>query len=253
MDGLDDVSGFVAALAAAADARSQALFTHLAPATQAAVRGHPGPEAPSAAVQKRLVADLNRLLLDGWFAGQPAFTEAAAQETRAALARALRGDAAIHANRMLLHDAFPGSIGPPAPASAGLLHVVNVALNLVAGHNLAWQERKAETFTVSPLHSGSYHLGYRSSRTYGGPVEGISLGTAITISGAAASPNMGYHSSPLLGLVMMFFNARLGWWLGNPGVHGQRTYEQAFPQPSIKPMLAEAFGLTDDTSQHVYL
>ena len=64
---------------------------------------------------------------------------------------------------------------------------------------------------------------------------------------------MGYHSSPLLTLVMMFFNVRLGWWLGNPGVHGQRTYEQAFPKPSIKPMLAEAFGLTDDTSRHVYL
>jgi hypothetical protein len=46
---------------------------------------------------------------------------------------------------------------------------------------------------------------------------------------------------------------RLGWWLGNPGVHGQGTYTQAFPKPSITPMLAEAFGLTDDTSRHVYL
>ncbi|MCU1349630.1 MAG: rane protein of unknown function, contains domain, partial [Acidobacteria bacterium] len=76
------------------------------------------------------------------------------------------------------------------------LHVVNIALNLVSGENLAWQQRMAETFTVSPLHSGSAFLGFRESREYGHPDEGISLGSAVAISGAAASPNMGYHSSP---------------------------------------------------------
>ena len=39
----------------------------------------------------------------------------------------------------------------------------------------------------------------------------------MAISGAAASPNMGYHSSPLVTFLMTLFNARLGWWLGNPG------------------------------------
>src|SRR5262249_36175695 len=75
------------------------------------------------------------------------------------------------------------------------LHVVNMALNLVAGKNLAWQDRKAESFTVTPLHAGSYLLGYRKSDDYGlhrgtGPREqrdAISLGTAMAISGAAAS------------------------------------------------------------------
>jgi len=78
-------------------------------------------------------------------------------------------------------------------------HVVNIALNLVAGRRLAWQQRKAESFTVTPLHTGNCALGYRPSASYGGD-KGISLGTAITISGAAASPNMGYHSSPVIGL-----------------------------------------------------
>src|SRR5207248_1696664 len=70
-------------------------------------------------------------------------------------------------------------------------HVVNICLNLVAGQRLAWQQRKAQSFTVTPLHSGNFCLGYRPSSEYG---HGISLGTAVTISGAAASPNMGYHS-----------------------------------------------------------
>jgi Patatin-like phospholipase len=133
-------------------------------------------------------------------------------------------------------------------------HVVNVALNLVAGRNLAWQERKAASFTISPLHCGSgiEEIGYRRSRYYGGP-DGISLGTAMTISGAAASPNMGYHSSPLVTLIMTLFNARLGWWLGNPGTAGDKTFALDGPGLALQPLLSEAFGLTDDRNHYVYL
>jgi hypothetical protein len=133
-------------------------------------------------------------------------------------------------------------------------HIVNVALNLVAGRNLAWQERKAASFTISPLHCGSgiEDIGYRRSRSYGGP-DGMSLGTAMTISGAAASPNMGYHSSPLVTLIMTLFNARLGWWLGNPGTAGDKTFSGDGPRLALQPLVAEAFGLTDDYSRHVYL
>jgi hypothetical protein len=132
------------------------------------------------------------------------------------------------------------------------LHVVNVTLNLVASQRLAWQQRKAESFTMTPLHCGSSYLGYRQSLNYGGP-EGVSLGTAISISGAAASPNMGYHSSPLIGFIMTLFNARLGAWLGNPGAAGSKTWRQEGPTSAIASIVREAFGLTNDTSQYVYL
>ncbi|MFZ1642238.1 MAG: patatin-like phospholipase family protein [Candidatus Contendobacter sp.] len=82
------------------------------------------------------------------------------------------------------------------------LHVINMALNLVHGSQLAWQQRKAESFTVTPLHCGSYCTGYRSTQKYGGS-EGIKLGTAMAISGAAFTSNMGY-SAPLQ--VVEFFN-----------------------------------------------
>jgi patatin-like phospholipase len=136
------------------------------------------------------------------------------------------------------------------------LHVVNVALNLVHGEKLAWQDRKAETFTFSPLHSGSFRLGYRTSDRYalyrrrGSP---ISLGTALAISGAAASPNMGYHSSPVVTFLLALWNVRLGWWLGNPGPAGDSTYDLAGPRFSPRALLAEAFGLTSDQHPWVYL
>jgi hypothetical protein len=59
-------------------------------------------------------------------------------------------------------------------------HVVNMTLNLVRGENLAWQERKAESFTASPLHSGSYRLRYRSSNLYGG-TKGLDGGDGISL------------------------------------------------------------------------
>ena len=132
------------------------------------------------------------------------------------------------------------------------MHVINAALNLVAGNNLAWQERKADTFTFSPLHSGSHRLGYRSTVEFGGDT-GLSLGTAMTISGAAASPNMGYHSSVTLAFLMTLFNVRLGWWLGNPGVPGKRSFRRDSPSSALWPLVAEALGKTNDEYAYVYL
>ena len=67
-------------------------------------------------------------------------------------------------------------------------------------------------------------LGYRPSAHYAADAHGcgITLGTAITISGAAASPSMGMYSTPALTFLMTLLNARLGAWLGNPGRAGER-------------------------------
>jgi multisubunit Na+/H+ antiporter MnhC subunit len=130
------------------------------------------------------------------------------------------------------------------------LHVINGTLNLVKGEQLAWQERKAESFTMSRLHCGSFQVRYRPSREYG---HGISLGTALAISGAAANPNMGYHSSPVLSLLMTLFNVRLGWWLGNPGPAGSKTWKRAGPRYSVGPLFSEAAGNTTDRYQYVNL
>ena len=130
------------------------------------------------------------------------------------------------------------------------LHVLNGALNVVRGEQLAWQERKAESFTMSRLHCGSFKVGYRPSTDYG---EAITLGTAMAISGAAANPNMGYHSSPVLGLLMTLFNVRLGWWLGNPGSPGATTWRRKGPRYSVGPLFSEALGNTTDRYKYVNL
>jgi hypothetical protein len=150
-------------------------------------------------------------------------------------------------------------IWPPkserGPGAHCLFHVVNIALNVVSSERLAWQERKAESFTVTPRHCGSAFLGFRPSEEYGGRPGrgGITLGTAMAISGAAASPNMGYHSSPSVTLLLALFNVRLGWWLGNPGECGEKSYQTDGPKWAAKPLFYEAFGQTTDESHYVYL
>ena len=75
----------------------------------------------------------------------------------------------------------------------------------------------------------------------------------MAISGAAASPNMGYHSAPSITFLMALLNVRLGWWLGNPGTEGEKTYRRESPSFAIRPLLSEMFGLTTDTNRYIYL
>jgi hypothetical protein len=158
-----------------------------------------------------------------------------------------------------------------------LYPVINVTLNLVGGENLAWQERKANSFIITPFYCGSAVLGkvvddpaannprkwtgaYCETKEYGGKEPdldddktGISLGTAITISGAAASPSMGYSSAPATAFLMTLFNARLGAWLANPAAKILKEQVKAGPTSALRPLLTEALGLVDAKSANVYL
>jgi hypothetical protein len=153
-------------------------------------------------------------------------------------------------NRQILDAAYAAYLRPCG--SGKPFHVINTTLNLVSGSDLAWQERKGDAMTISPLHCGNRSLGYRYSRTYGGP-GGITLGTAVAISGAAASPNMGYNSSPALSFLLTLFNVRLGWWLGNPGKAGNNSYRNRDPRLGLEPIVSEMLGLTDENHPYVYL
>jgi len=143
------------------------------------------------------------------------------------------------------------------------LHVVNMTLNTVKSGNLAWQNRKAESFSVTALHSGCSQMGgsgnYRGSECYGFNEQNrkaITLGTSAAISGAAVSPNMGYFTqSTAVSFLMVLFNVRLGWWLGNPGQRGNRfsAWKKSAPLWSPLAFLSEAFERTDDTHPFVYL
>jgi hypothetical protein len=209
----------------------------------------PDPNTYSIRLVAALRKDLNGVLRDPQLAEK--FSDRTETQTNS-----VKTPDAIFLNRAILENAFGDWLKPLAEHEEyRLMPVINTTLNLVGGDNLAWQQRKAEPFSVSPLHAGCFRLGYRDSRFYGGrDVGGISIGTAAAISGAAASSNMGYYTtSPVLSLVLTFFNVRLGWWLGNPGSAGKDTFDLRAPTSSVKPVVEEAFGMTDDENKYVYL
>ncbi len=143
-------------------------------------------------------------------------------------------------------------------------HIVNMTVNLAASRNLAWQERKAASFTVSPLHAGCGSSclaegGAYCSTRYHGPDEGsyggelgLTLGTAMAISGAAVNPNMGYYTSPGISFLMTLFNVRLGWWLANPA-NEKIDHSLTGPANSLLPLVREMFGLTSENSPWLLL
>ena len=144
---------------------------------------------------------------------------------------------------------FHGAFAAPYP-------IINAALNLVGGQELAWQQRKAASFTFTPQYCG-YEFpelppGYcRTEEFAKKPPPAVSLATAMAISGAAASPNMGYHTAPAPAFLMTVFNVRLGWWLGNP--RKKDGFERSGPLNVLWRLACELFGLTDERGRYIYL
>jgi hypothetical protein len=161
--------------------------------------------------------------------------------------------------------------------------IITAALNLNAGSELAQQERKAASFVFTPMYCGftpstsesdteeakrdpnldeyAYRLTRATSTGDGTPErrrakgysdpKGPALGTAMAISGAAANPNSGYHTSGPMAFLLTVFDARLGWWLGNP-----RDLDASWrpgPQFALKYLFSELLALTSARSSFVNL
>lgn len=228
------------------------------------------------AVYGRLV-DVNRFSLNGFYRNRLA---------RAFLGAARVGGSVAGGGRLDERDPDPftgfdprdnvrlHTLLPVARVAGGrpaLFPVINVALNAVATRRLAWQERKALPFVLTPLACGSGWLdvgadggpagAYVPAHRYGGlerdlalEGQGVTLAAAMAVSGAAASPSMGYHSSPATAFLMTLFNVRLGAWLPNPllwrGGSGN-PIERA--RNAVGLILRELTGRTADDTPDVYL
>jgi hypothetical protein len=128
-------------------------------------------------------------------------------------------------------------------------HLINTTLNLVGGRDLSTAQRSSAYFTLSKQFCGSTRTGYRPTQDY---MDGrMSLGTALAVSGAAASPNMGAMTlTSSLAMLMTLLNVRLGFWAPTP--HNSDWRE---PSARLWPfyMLREFFSQTNDLSNYCYL
>ena len=176
-------------------------------------------------------------------------------------------------------DDFPLSVlrsdegdTPEACKYTGPYPIVNTTLNLNVGAELAQQERKGASFVFTPEYCGfdppastvdarpswldhfDKEGGYR--RTTGGTYgysspEGPTIGQALAISGAAANPNSGCATTNSMAFLLTVFDARLGWWLGNP--RWRKASSKPGPSFALGSLLSELFAQTNARSKYINL
>lgn len=147
-----------------------------------------------------------------------------------------------------------------------LFHVINACANLSGGRGSIAQERQALSFTITPLRCGGADLSsggaYADAERYGSNEpnwiagsQGIHLGTAMTISGAAANSSMGCHSSPATALLLTMFNVRLGAWLPNPAWQPVSVthLHRSGPGFALRPLFVELLGRVSTSSKYLQL
>jgi hypothetical protein len=95
-------------------------------------------------------------------------------------------------------------------------HLINAALNLPGSSFANRRGRNADFFIFSKCYVGSEATGYVGTDLAEQATDGLNVGTAMAISGAAAAPNMGMASMRPLSATIALLNVRLGRWIRHP-------------------------------------
>jgi hypothetical protein len=136
-------------------------------------------------------------------------------------------------------------------AACAPYHLINTALNVPGSTFANRRGRNADFFMFSRHYIGSEATGYVGTESAEAIVDGLNIGTAMAISGAAAAPNMGMASIRPLSPTIALLNVRLGRWIRHPADialrrarlkgEGERQFWR-IPRP--RHLLYEAFSKT---------
>lgn len=125
-------------------------------------------------------------------------------------------------------------------------HLLNAALNVPGSAYANRRGRNADFFIFSRNFIGSEATGYTETKLAEMVNDGLNIGTAMAISGAAAAPNMGMASLRPLSATIAMMNIRLGRWLRHPlstpeDASGSKLAIRWRGKPGPRYLLREAF------------
>jgi len=132
--------------------------------------------------------------------------------------------------------------------------IINASLNIERSQYANKRGRNADFFIFTPEYTGSDATGYIGTLQVEKDETVLNLGTAMAISAAAVSSNMGALTIKPLAFTLALLNIRLGYWLRNPSdiLINRPLYRRAIDIRS--PLLfKEAFGWITEKSPKVYL
>jgi hypothetical protein len=116
-------------------------------------------------------------------------------------------------------QARPRSTDSTEPRLQRPYHLINCNVVMVDSEQVKYRGRGGDSFVLSPLYCGSDATSWYDTRHFVG--DGMTLSSAMSISGGAASPNTGVAGAGptrnrLVSFLMGFFGVRLGYWARNP-------------------------------------
>ncbi|MEX0600886.1 MAG: hypothetical protein WD205_09605, partial [Rhodothermales bacterium] len=131
-----------------------------------------------------------------------------------------------------------------ASSPTGPYHILNTNLNLVGARSRVRRIRGGDSFILTPLYCGSNETGWRRTDEF--LRNGLTLATAMAVSGAAVEPDAGVAGrgparDPSVAALMTLLNLTLGFWIPHPLKEQRRL---AFPNhfnPGFRSFLASAY------------
>ena len=150
----------------------------------------------------------------------------------------------LESQRLRLSD-LSGKYGPYL--------LINAALNIQNSATANRRGRNADFFLLSPKFVGSESTGYVATEDIQQIAPELDLATAMAVSGAAASSNMGAESIKALTPTLALLNIRLGYWLRNPLKVGKNKIWKFRNIWANFYFLVELFGLLNEHRKSVYL
>lgn len=129
-------------------------------------------------------------------------------------------------------------------------HLVNTTVNLTNSKNPELRGRNGDFFVISKHYCGSAVSGYHPTADVVGKNPHLDLGSAMAISGAAASTGMGWKTLDNFRFLMGVMNVRLGYWLYNPDRSMLCKYLQG-PGPWY--LYKEIFGWMQENDRYLNL
>jgi hypothetical protein len=125
------------------------------------------------------------------------------------------------------------------PPHARPYHLINTNVVLVDSPQNKYKGRGGDSFIISPLFCGSDATGWCCSKAYLKKNDpGMTLATAMAISGAAANPNTGvagagFARNRIVATLMSLLNLRLGYWAPHPDLRKSWPLPPNFIFPGI--------------------
>lgn len=126
-------------------------------------------------------------------------------------------------------------------------HLINTTVNLTSSDSPELRGRGGDFFLLSKYYCGSPLLKYKRTDQVVKENPDLDLATAMAVSGAAASTNMGWQTMREYRTLMAIFNVRLGYWM-KWREEGGILRSNAFVQ-----VMREVFGRLDERSTAINL